>query len=117
MKILLVQPPKARTVIGGEDVHIYEPLDLEYIAAGVVNDHEVRILDMRLENDLPAVLEEFNPDIVGMTAYTTHVNTVKKLFKEVKTWKSETLTVIGGHHASACPVDFQDFFSRYSQEV
>lgn len=107
MKILLVQPPKAATVIGGEDIHIYEPLDLEYLGAAVDNHHEVKILDMRLEKDLPAVLQEFKPAVVGMTAYTTHVNMVKTIFKQIKTWAPETLTVVGGHHSTASPQDFQ----------
>jgi hypothetical protein len=32
MKILLIEPTKAPLTIGGEDVFIYEPLALEYIA-------------------------------------------------------------------------------------
>lgn len=107
MKILLVQPPKAATVIGGEDVHIYEPLDLEYLAAGVDSHHQVKILDMRLDKNLPAALDTYKPDIVGVTAYTTHVNTVKNLFQVIKAWNADTLTVVGGHHATASPEDFQ----------
>ncbi len=52
MKIMLIQPPKSPVTIGGEDVFLYEPLALEYISAGVTQDHDVRILDMRLEKDL-----------------------------------------------------------------
>lgn len=37
MKILLIQPAKAQKTIGGEDVFIYEPLALEYLASGVFN--------------------------------------------------------------------------------
>ncbi len=48
MKILLIQPAKAQKTIGGEDVFIYEPLALEYLASGVKGDHELRILDMRI---------------------------------------------------------------------
>lgn len=107
MNILLIQPPKSPMVIGGEDVHIYEPLDLEYIAAGVSDYHEVKILDMRLEKNLQANLNEFKPDVVGITACTTHVNTVKQLFSKIKAWNPEILTVVGGHHAIACPQDFQ----------
>ena len=40
MKILLIQPAKAQKTIGGEDVFIYEPLALEYLASGVKEDHE-----------------------------------------------------------------------------
>ena len=46
MKILLIQPAKAQKTIGGEDVFIYEPLALEYLASGVKGEHDVKILDM-----------------------------------------------------------------------
>jgi radical SAM superfamily enzyme YgiQ (UPF0313 family) len=106
MRVLLVQPPKAPATIGGEDIFIYEPLALEYLAAGVRANHDVRILDMRLPASLAAVLEEFRPDVVGITAYTVHVNVVRRLFAEVKAWNPRTLTVAGGHHATVAPQDF-----------
>jgi len=106
MKILLIEPDKAPLVIGGEDFSIYEPLALEYLAAGVVEKHEVEILDLRLENNLEDVLQKFSPDVVGITAYTVHVNTVRNLFKKIKLWNPKVLTVVGGHHATIMPEDF-----------
>ncbi|NIO03262.1 MAG: radical SAM protein [Proteobacteria bacterium] len=106
MKILLIEPAKAPLTIGGDDVFLFEPLALEYVAAGVSRNHDVRILDLRLEKDLQGVLEEFCPDIVGITSYTVHVNTVKSLFEEIKGWNPHALTVVGGHHATVVPQDF-----------
>ncbi|MGA2329434.1 MAG: radical SAM protein [Bryobacteraceae bacterium] len=106
MKILLIQPPKAPATIGGEDVFIYEPLALEYLAAAVAADHDVRILDLRFPEKLREVLEQYRPDLVGITAYTVHVNVAKQLFEEIKTWNPEVLTVVGGHHATVMPRDF-----------
>ena len=106
MKILLVEPAKAPRTIGGEDVFLYEPLALEYIAAGVCQDHDVKILDLRLEKDLQGAVEQFEPDVVGITSYTVHVNTVRGLFSQIKTWDPEVLTVVGGHHATVAPEDF-----------
>lgn len=106
MKILLIQPAKAKRTLGGDDIYLYEPLALEYVAAGVAGDHDVRILDMRIEKNLTATLAAFQPDVVGITAYTVHVNTVKGLFAEVKRWHPRTLTVVGGHHATVAPDDF-----------
>lgn len=106
MKILLIEPAKAPLTLGGEDVFIYEPLALEYLAAGVATGHDVRILDLRLEKDLQGVLKDFSPDIVGITSYTVHVNTVKTLFEAIKKWNPEILTVVGGHHATMVPEDF-----------
>ena len=106
MKILLIEPAKARRTIGGEDVFLYEPLALEYLTAGVSKDHDVRILDLRLEKDLQAVVERSSPDVVGITSYTVHVNTVRKLFEQIKAWNPQVLTVVGGHHATVAPEDF-----------
>ena len=106
MKILLVQPAKPAKALGGEEFAIYEPLALEYLAAGVAGDHDVRILDMRIDRDIDNHLREYRPDVVGITSYTVHVNTVKQLFQQVKTLNPEIVTVVGGHHATIMPMDF-----------
>ena len=110
MKILLIEPPKSSVTIGGEDVFLFEPLALEYVAAVVAKDHDVRILDLRLEKNLQGILTEFCPDVVGITSYTVHVNTVKRLFEQIKGWNPQVLTVVGGHHATVVP---KDFFSPF----
>jgi radical SAM superfamily enzyme YgiQ (UPF0313 family) len=106
MKILLVQPPKAQRSLLGDDYFMFEPLALEYVAAGVNADHEVRLLDMRLEPDLQACLDDFGPEIVGITAYTVNVNPALEVCRLVKASSPSTLTVIGGHHATVRPLDF-----------
>lgn len=110
MKILLIEPAKPLLAIGGEDVFIFEPLALEYVAAGVLDKHDVKILDLRLEKDLNSILADFQPKIVGITAYTIHVNVVKNLFEQIKSWNKNVLTVIGGHHATVIPEDFMSPF-------
>ncbi|MEW6584485.1 MAG: radical SAM protein [Nitrospirota bacterium] len=106
MKILLIQPAKPEKAIGGEDFAIYEPLALEYLAAGVSGNHDVRILDMRLDHDLDSHLSEYRPDVVGITSYTVHVNAVKMLFHKIKAFNPDIVTVVGGHHATIIPEDF-----------
>ena len=106
MKILLVQPPTPPKAIAGDEWFIFEPLALEYVAAGVTRDHEVRILDLRFGESLSDVLNAFGPDVVGVTAYTVHVKTAKRLLKTVKQWNQGTVTVVGGHHATIKPEDF-----------
>jgi radical SAM superfamily enzyme YgiQ (UPF0313 family) len=106
MRVLLIEPSKAPATIGGEDVFVYEPLALEYVAAGVAQDHDVRILDLRLENHLEDVLKRFRPHVVGITGYTVHVNPVRHLLDAVKRWHPGALTVVGGHHATVVPEDF-----------
>jgi radical SAM superfamily enzyme YgiQ (UPF0313 family) len=106
MKILLVQPAKPEKALGGEDFSIFEPLALEYLAAGVAPDHDVRILDMRLDPDLDSQLCDFRPDVASITSYTVHVNTVNRLFQRIKAFNPEICTVVGGHHATVRPEDF-----------
>lgn len=106
MRILLIQPHMSPRTIGGDDISIFEPLALEYLAAGVIPNHDVRILDLRLEKNFEQTLTQFKPDIVGITAYTAHVNVVKNLFEMVKSVDQNILTVVGGHHATVAPDDF-----------
>jgi len=106
MKILLIQPAKPEKAIGGEDFAIYEPLALEYLAAGVSGDHDIRILDMRLDHDLDSLLREYRPDVAGITSYTVHVNTVKMIFRQIKAFNPDIVTIVGGHHATIVPKDF-----------
>jgi radical SAM superfamily enzyme YgiQ (UPF0313 family) len=106
MKILLVQPAKPEKALGGEDFSIFEPLALEYLAAGVAPNHDVRLLDMRLDPDLDSHLRDFAPDVAGITSYTVHVNTVNMLFEQIKSFDPEICTVVGGHHATVRPEDF-----------
>ncbi len=114
MRVLLVEPAKAPLTLGGEDVFLFEPLALEYLAAGLVGDHDVRIHDQRLDHDVKGVFEEFRPDVVGVTAYTVHVSVVRELCREIKSWSPEVLTVVGGHHATVAP---EDFFSSFIDVV
>jgi len=107
MRVLLIEPAKSPVTVCGEDLSVFEPLALEYVAAGVSSDHDVRILDQRLDKDVRRALDDFRPDIVGgVTAYTVHVRVAKALCEQIKTWRSTTLTIIGGHHATVAPGDF-----------
>lgn len=106
MKILLVQPRKPDASFGGDDFALFEPLALEYLASAVAGEHEIRILDLRLEDDLDGALAEMRPELVGITAYTVHVNVVNRLFQQVKAFDPKIFTVVGGHHATVAYHDF-----------
>ncbi len=104
MKILLVKPPFNPHLIS---TTLYEPLELEYLAAAVP-EHDVEIFDMRIERNLLKKLSLFRPDIVGVSSYTCDVKTVKKIFKEIKLFDSSIKTVVGGNHATFMPHDFNE---------
>ena len=109
MKILLVWP-KARTDPdwGGDLGAIAEPLALEYLAAGLLQDnHTVKILDLRLHPDgLVNTLSEYLPDVLGVTSFSMHVSAALKIMQTAKSLLPNILTVVGGHHATIYPEDF-----------
>lgn len=109
MKVLFIQPPKPKDSISMVDVSLPEPLSLEILAANLPG-HEVKILDMRLEDDLENTLCRFNPDIVGTTAFTVEFYRAKEILKRVKEFNKDILTIIGGHHATFVPFDFYNEF-------
>ena len=113
LKILLVQPaPFEPGRIGLENViWLAEPVALTSIAAMVTPEHDVRILDMRLEEDteLNRVLLEFRPDIVGTTSMTTDCYQAKAVLEMAKaTLGEQVFTIVGGHHPTLSPDDFED---------
>lgn len=112
MKILLVQPsPFEPGRIGLENtIWFCEPVALTSLAA-MVPEHEVRILDMRLESEvtLNRVLAEFEPDLVGTTSMTTDCYQAKAILQTAKDTLGEgCFTIVGGHHPTLMPEDFDD---------
>ena len=129
MKVLLIQSPQVhRNVISlaGKEI----PMNLAYLAAGlehpkvlidsygsdlldttlnyVENENTtVEILDLQLYPNLYTVLnqklEQFHPDIVGITAFTIQANWVNKIASRVKKFDSNILTLFGGVHAFHYP--------------
>ncbi len=107
MRVLLVRPPVPRHTIGLKHVMICEPLELEYVAAGL-DGHQVQIYDGILEHDLERRIRRFEPDVVGTSCYITGVNEVIKVCRAAKRWNLGCRTVVGGVHASQAPEDFDD---------
>jgi len=105
MKVLLIQPPSADPM--SDRIFMFEPLALEYLGAGLKEDgHEVEVVDARLDPDIHAAFRRFQPEVVGITGYTSQVNIVRRLAREFKAAAPELLVVVGGHHATVQPEDF-----------
>jgi len=116
MNILLVNPPNSGRSIPEERYGIDsikqilrgEPLALEVLAGNLDDDFEVRIVDLKAEpGSLPQVLNEFRPDIAGLTGVTCEANSVIAMAGEIKESCGATV-VVGGIHASNDP----EFFNR-----
>ena len=112
MKILLVMPTPFETGrLGLENVvWLSEPVALTSIAATVCDEHEVRILDLRLEPEDALVnsLREFQPDVVGTTSMTTDVYQAKAVLRTTRQVRPETLTIVGGHAPTLQPAEFDE---------
>jgi len=105
MKVLLIYPDTApESVIPKRLINI-EPLGLEYLA-GTIPDHEVRILDMKMENNWQKGIQEFEPDVVGISGTVVHCYRMLQVLRAVKEFDQGTLTVVGGTHATLRPEDF-----------
>jgi radical SAM superfamily enzyme YgiQ (UPF0313 family) len=107
MKILLVNPPSGELTMGLKHLSKVEPLGLEILGAAVP-DHEVRLLDMELDTDLAGALEQFQPHIVGASSQIVQTYSARRVLRMAKEFNPQILTLVGGHHASLYPQDFND---------
>lgn len=114
MRILLVMPPPFENGrLGLENVvWLSEPVALTAIGTAVSDEHEVQVLDMRLEEEeaLQQALTTFKPDLVGTTSMTTDAYQAKAVLRAVRNIRPEALTVVGGHHPTLCPEEFDETF-------
>jgi radical SAM superfamily enzyme YgiQ (UPF0313 family) len=112
MKILLVFPTPFETGrLGLENVvWLSEPVALTAIGAMVSGEHEVRVLDMRLEPEdaLPRMLAGFDPDLVGTTSMTTDAYQAKAVLRMARRMCPRALTVVGGHMPTLSPAEFDE---------
>jgi hopanoid C-3 methylase len=111
LRILLVMPtPFENGRLGLENViWLSEPVGLTAVAAAVSRSHEIRILDLRLEDEdaLARELAEFRPQLVGTTSMTTDAYQAKAVLRMARAMCPDALTVVGGHHPTLCPEEFE----------
>lgn len=105
MNILLIYSEVDSLSITPRSLINIEPLGLEYLA-GNLNDHDVTILDMKVERNLEQKLVKNKPDIVGMTGTAVHHLPILAVLHQVKLYYPDTVTVVGGTHATLVPGDF-----------
>ena len=115
MNVLLFRPRPDKETIGLQNVMICEPLELEYISANIeALGHKCTIVDMIIEKkNVAYFVKLYNPDVVGITGYISHVNIMKKYAKEAKEVNENITTIIGGVHAEVNPEDFVSPYVDY----
>lgn len=113
MKFLLVKPhlplKVARSLHGL--LHL-EPLELEIVAGGIGDEHEVKILDLSLsrkpEQQFSCEIRSFQPEVIGFTAYSNQAKNVLELAKIAKEELPEVVNIVGGVHVTIVPDYFQN---------
>ena len=104
MKIVFVRPKPLSETIGLQHLMIVEPLELEMLAGLISDIHEVKIIDMFLENkEIDQLLKEDIPDVVCVTGYINHVPAIIDVCKKAKRISPEILTIVGGVHVELNP--------------
>lgn len=120
MRVLLINPLMQPTERENEILSKWPPLGLTYIAALIERKgYKVNILERRIVarslkqsgnflQDIDGLtlkrLDEFKPDIVGITATTPLIMDAFHTAKLVKKHNPRTLVVLGGAHPTAEPV-------------
>lgn len=111
VKVLLIQPNY--DITNKTQEHPWMPVALVELATFVNSKgHNARILDRNLYPDnqhLKKFLEEFKPDIVGMTCYTSPVIRDLRLVAKFVKENSSAMVIIGGIHATLEPKSLLDF--------
>ncbi len=115
MKVLLVRPPRIKQAITLSDFMFSEPLGLEMIYGVLKHEHELEIFDMMIETlSLSSKINEYKPQIVGITSLCIDVKMVLELCKESKTVDLNIITFVGGTQAYLNP---EGFYNEYVDNI
>jgi len=102
MKVLLIKPKYITD-------HIQPSLGLLYLAAQIQKSHEVVIHDCIKENTpvqkINHIIKEHQPDVVGIQCYTFDVSIVSTMLETIRKEFPSIVTVVGGAHISATPLE------------
>ena len=111
MKIQLVfAPPRERARYEVLSENLWPPLGVLYLASSVrkkIPEVQVKVTDgcqLGYAATL-AQIQEFRPQILGISFYTTTANGAICLAREIKRTLPTTVVVMGGPHATALPSD------------
>lgn len=115
MKVLLVRPPRIKQAITLGEFMYSEPIGLEMLYTMLKEAHQVEIIDLMAEKTpIEEKLDEFQPDVVGITTLCIDVPTVNTLLNKVKRYNSSIITLVGGTQAFLNP---QAFFNEHTDHV
>jgi len=99
---------------GGETM----PLGLAFLAGVTRREgYETYIVDAEVLGLTPEGASEaimlHNPDVVGFTAVTISVHHAATVARLIKNIDNKVITLVGGHHISAVPIETMKLFSEF----
>ncbi|MBI4845877.1 MAG: cobalamin B12-binding domain-containing protein [Candidatus Omnitrophica bacterium] len=139
-KVMLIFPP----VVCSRECpkQIMAPLGIAYLAAVIKHDYQVKLLDAALEgygqekkitrdffvyglnvSEIIGRINEFQPDVVGISClFSSQFAVVSEIFKAIKDFSKEIITVCGGAHPTFLPQECMasgniDFIVRGEAEI
>jgi len=121
-RITLINPPYNYQKESLPQVIRTPPLGLAYIAAILEkNNYAVEIIDGNAEcltvEEIVSRVAGFNADMVGLTATTPTIDIAHGIAKKIKNLNGNTVTVIGGVHATVLPKETLNEFSCFDYLV
>jgi radical SAM superfamily enzyme YgiQ (UPF0313 family) len=104
MRTLLVNPPYPFSEIP------IMPMGLSYLGSTLEHSgHEVQLLDLLVsrysKEKIKNKIEEYQPDIVGVTSVTLNYPIASDILKYTKSVDKDIITIIGGPHVTFAPVE------------
>ena len=100
MKVLLIAPRGKKTSYNKFSKWDNVGLGILYLVSSLKeNGFEVQVVLTKNEG-VRKFLDEFHPDVVGITCVTSTYNTAIAILKTVKAYDESIITVIGGHHVT-----------------
>lgn len=109
MKILLIRPWVNRNITTVKNFLFGEPLGIECVSTLAKElGHEVLLVDFMVETKakLESYLNEFKPDVVGVTSQCTDVDNVLKIAEDTKNYNKNIVVLVGGVQATCFPDSF-----------
>jgi len=90
-----------------EGNNIVPPLGILYIASVLESmQHEVQVFDIDPDvSDCLQEIEEFGPDLIGLSCYTNTYNRALRFNKRLRQALPGAILVVGGVHATARPLE------------
>ena len=91
------------------DFSVYPPLGVLYVATGIEGHYPVEALDpvakrLNIEQTVAAILRSA-PTVLGLSCQTYRIFPCAEIVKRVKAAQPEIITVVGGAHTTAYPME------------